>query len=41
VKFNGDEKGKGMVLITSEGYCVRLINRNIVEEREKKINKKN
>jgi hypothetical protein len=40
VKFNGDEKGKGMVLITCDGYCVQLINRNDVEERERKINKK-
>lgn len=41
VKFNGDGKGKEMVLITSEGYCMRLINRNDEEEREMKVNKKN
>jgi hypothetical protein len=41
VKFNGDGKGKEMVLITSAGYCVRLINRNDEEEKEMKVNKKN
>lgn len=41
VKFNGDGKGKEMVLITIEGYCMRLINRNDEEEREMKVNKKN
>jgi hypothetical protein len=41
VEFNGDGKGKEMVLITSEGYCMRLINRNGEEEREMKVNKKN
>jgi hypothetical protein len=41
VKFNGDGNGKEMVLITSEGYCVRLIYRNDEEEKEMKVNKKN
>ena len=41
MKFNGDGKGKEMVLITIEGYCMRLINRNDEEEREMKVNKKN
>jgi hypothetical protein len=41
VKFNVDGKGKEMVLITSEGYCVQLINRNDKEEKEMKVNKKN